>query len=234
MPEKDAGVWKNGAVQAGIRTLYLIFGLSFCLTFTGCGVRDSALVIPIGESGETDIPDVRAAADAERSGGQETAQEELPGVSPEAEGRNPKETSEEQVYVYVCGAVREPGVVKLPRGSRAEDALLAAGGFAEDAQKDYVNLAAGVEDGEKLYFPSEEEYAGLMQAELTAQEALVNINTADLTLLMTLPGIGESRARDIIAYREKNGAFESGEDLKKVSGIKDSVYAKLCDRITVR
>lgn len=63
---------------------------------------------------------------------------------------------------------------------------------------------------------------------------LVNINTADTALLITLPGIGESRARDIIAYREENGGFAKCEDIMRVSGIKTSVYEKICDRITVK
>lgn len=152
----------------------------------------------------------------------------------DASGTGPgsrEETAE--IRVYVCGAVEEPGVVTLPEGSRAEDALLAAGGFAETAWRDYVNLAEWVSDGQKLYFPTLEEADSLV-AEQTPGSSLVNINTADMAALCTLPGIGESRARDIISYREANGAFESCEDIMKVSGIKNSVYSKISDRITVK
>jgi len=156
------------------------------------------------------------------------------------------------VRVYVCGAVMCPGVVDIPEGSRAEDALLAAGGFSPDAGREALNLADWVTDGQMLYFPTEKEAAEWKNQGYTAQSGspaggsqgtgttqnpasgLVNINTADKALLCTLPGIGESRAADIIAYREKNGSFETCGDVMKVSGIKTSVYEKIRDKITVR
>lgn len=154
-----------------------------------------------------------------------------------------EETSEmedpEWIRIYVCGAVRCPGVVEVSAGSRVEDALAAAGGFAENANRYYVNLADWVTDGQMLYFPTEEELqGGVLQTpwESSSGESatgLVNINTADAALLCTLPGIGESRAAEIIAYREKNGPFESCEDIMSVSGIKTGLYEKICDRITV-
>lgn len=137
------------------------------------------------------------------------------------------------IYVYVCGAVNSPGVVVLQEGSRAEAALEAAGGFRQDAGRDYVNLAARVSDGEKLYFPTVEEIAGLSaeRSEESGGDGLVNINTADEAALCTLSGIGESRARDIVRYREENGPFENCEDIMKVPGIKSSVYSKIKDKI---
>lgn len=169
----------------------------------GCGVRDAAIEIPVKE-GKADMP-----------------------VEDFTEAAEPK-----MISVYVCGAVVSPGVVELPEESRAADALQAAGGFAEDAETSYVNLAAKVTDGEKLYFPSvtEESY-------LTAQEKgaeLVNINTAGVDVLCTLSGIGEARAGDIIAYREENGPFKTKEDIMKVPGIKENAYRKICDNITVK
>lgn len=142
--------------------------------------------------------------------------------------------NETLILVYVCGAVMCPGVVAVPRGSRAEDALAAAGGFSEDAGRCAVNLADWVVDGQMLYFPTQEEAREMEEAESRAGSGLVNINTADASRLCTLPGIGEGRARDIIAYREANGSFENCEDIMKVSGIKTSVYEKICDMITVR
>ena len=174
------------------------------------------------------------------------------------------------IRVYVCGAVAKPGVVSVPKGSRVEDALAEAGGFAPEAMRQALNLADWVMDGQMLYFPAEgEEWDGMTSGNLsgygggftTGQEAgmsggknanagwdtggnqagggnqeseRVNINTADAAELMTLPGIGESRARDIIAYREKNGSFTSCEDIMKVSGIKTSVYEKINDKIRVK
>ncbi len=135
---------------------------------------------------------------------------------------------EERIRVYVCGAVANPGVVEVAQGSRAEDALLAAGGFAEDAGREAVNLADWITDGQMLYFPTKEE---ARQAGTKTAQGLVNINTADAAQLCTLPGIGESRAADIIAYRERNGGFDSCEDIMKVPGIKTSVYEKIRDKI---
>ncbi len=186
-------------------------GFFLCIILNGCGIADEAIVIPIGETVETGV-----------------SKEVLSETSAEE-----KEEIQSLIYVYVCGAVVCPGVVKIPDGSRAEDALLEAGGFTEDAQTDYVNLAAKVSDGEKLYFPSVEEAEKLEASEEAKRQGLVNINTATVEQLMTLPGIGESRARDIIAYREEYGAFQRKEDLQKVSGIKENMYQKLCDLIVV-
>lgn len=137
------------------------------------------------------------------------------------------------IAVYVCGQVVCPGVVYLDAGARAVDAVEAAGGFAEEADTEYVNLAAHVSDGEKLYIPDLQEGLMLREREEELLAGLVNINTADKELLMTLPGIGESKALDIIAYREKQGVFERAEDLMKVSGIKESLFLKVKERIVV-
>lgn len=144
-----------------------------------------------------------------------------------ASGDLPEAPEKGFIRVYVCGAVASPGVVEVPQGSRVEDALLAAGGFTEAAGREAVNLADWIRDGQMLYFPTEEE----QQAQRESGDGLVNINTADAAQLCTLPGIGESRAADIIAYREKNGGFASCEDIMKVPGIKTSVYEKIRDKI---
>lgn len=177
----------------------------------GCGTQTDGLVF-VGEnaagiSGEEDPPQAHG-----ESAPPEPAAEEI-----------------SLIYVYVCGAVNNPGVVALPEGSRAEAALEAAGGFRRDAGTDCVNLAARVSDGEKLYFPTEEEGAEL--SEESGGDGLIDINRADAAALCTLPGIGESKAGDILRYREENGPFGRIEDIMKVPGIKESVYGKIRDRI---
>ena len=189
------------------KIIITVSSLMILAALCGCGASGGRQVIEIGRDGLENIQDSRAM----ESG---------------------TVTAESEIRVYVCGAVEAPGVVSLPEGSRAEDALLAAGGFAETARRDYVNLAERVSDGQKLYFPTLEEDVSPVEQETAA--GLVNINTADLTVLCTLPGIGESRAKDIIAYREKNGAFVSCEDIMKVPGIKTSVYSKIIDKITIK
>lgn len=189
--------------------------MMLCGMLTGCGVRDAALTIPIGESEARTVKGVGTVAESQ--------------MSAETE-----DTERITICVYVCGAVENPGVVELPEGSRVDDALKARGGFTEEAQTDYVNLAAKVSDGEKLYFPSVEEAEALTQTKRAERDGMVNINTADLAKLMTLPGIGESKAQDIISYREAHGAFQNKEDIKKISGIKENVYSKICDKIEIQ
>ncbi len=135
--------------------------------------------------------------------------------------------------VYICGEVKCPGVVYLEEGARVVDAVEAAGGLTEAADREYVNLAAYVSDGEKLYIPDVAEGQELIRQEELRASGYVNINTADAALLMTLPGIGESRAQDIIAYRNEHGDFTSIEELMKISGIKENLFAKIKDKIIV-
>lgn len=136
------------------------------------------------------------------------------------------------IYVHVCGAVNRPGVVALEEGSRVEAALSAAGGFREDAMISAVNLAAKLADGDQIYFPTEEEAA--QEQDTEKLRGLIDLNLATVEELCTLPGIGEARAQDIITYRESNGGFRCSEDIMKVSGIKESVYNKIKDKICVR
>ena len=124
-------------------------------------------------------------------------------------------------YVYVCGAVNCPGVYTLPEGSRVFEAITLAGGLCEDAGVASVNQAEPVTDGQMLYIPTQEE----------AEDSRVNINTASLAELMTLPGVGESKAKAIIAYREEKGAFSAIDEIKNVEGIKDGVYNRIKEQI---
>ena len=188
-----------------------LIGMFFSLVMfmTGCQRKDEAIVlIPSGED-VAEFPSLEAVEQAaEPAGSSVTVQE-------------PAKAEPQMIYVYVCGAVRDPGVVEVPEGSRAEEALRLVGGMTAEADPFYVNLAETVTDGQKLYFP-------------TLEEGLVNINTAPAEELCALPGIGASRAADIVRYREQNGAFQTKEDIMKVPGIKQNAYDKLCDKITVQ
>lgn len=154
------------------------------------------------------------------------------------------------IYVYVCGAVVSPGVIRLPADARVCDAIEAAGGLTEDADGIHTNLAGALTDGQQITVPTVSEAAEMdfpqpaaggtagaagtgPQAGNTAESSLVNINTADAATLQTLSGIGAARAADIIAYREENGGFSCIEDITKVSGIGDRMFQKIKDRITV-
>ena len=145
------------------------------------------------------------------------------------------------VTVHVAGAVASPGVVSLAEGSRVEDAVDAAGGFAEGAASDAVNLARVLQDGEQVVIPTEDEVEGgtALQSSAGASSAasdtqtVVNINTAGLEELDTLPGVGEATAQAIIDERESAGPFESVEDIQRVSGIGEKKFEKLKDLICV-
>ena len=138
-----------------------------------------------------------------------------------------------EIFVHVCGEVLNPGVYKLPEGSRIVDAVKAAGGLSAEASEESVNLAEVVTDGMQVVIPNriEAEAAAKQMAESAA--GLVNLNTATKAQLMELPGIGESKAEDIIHYRETVGGFRTIEEIMQVPGIKDAGFRKIKDRIAV-
>ncbi len=158
----------------------------------------------------------------------------------------PTVTPKVNIFVHICGEVDSPGVLCLEKGSRLIKAVEDAGGFTVFADTEYLNLARVLTDGERIYVPSVMETELLTTEERMAGKGLssgedkkddenevVNINSADADKLTSLPGIGESKARDIIAYRTKVGEFEKKEDIKNVSGIGESLYARIADLITV-
>lgn len=149
-----------------------------------------------------------------------------------------KETQPQLLVVDISGAVAYPGVYYLREGSRICDAVEMAGGLLKDADRDSLNQAALLQDGSKIviYTMQEAETAGSSEAVSgmsETQSAKVNINTADVAQLCTLSGVGESRAKDIIAYREQNGLFETIEDIMNVSGIKEATFNKIKEEISV-
>lgn len=139
------------------------------------------------------------------------------------------------IYVYVCGAVMTPGVYELQEGARAYEAVEAAGGFSEDACEGEVNLAEELSDGQQVKIPTFAEVYAAQQQMLsgTDSDGRINLNTASKEQLMTLPGIGESKADAIISYRSKNGGFTSAEDVMNISGIKEGLYAQIREMICV-
>ena len=140
---------------------------------------------------------------------------------------------DESIVVYVTGAVLHPGVYEVGGNMRVSDAIEAAGGFKNNAAADYLNLAAQLSDGEKITVPTKKEAKALNKDDDSDESHLVNINTAAKEELMTLPGIGESKADAIIAYRQENGGYRNIEELMQISGIKEGVYSKISEYITV-
>lgn len=143
-----------------------------------------------------------------------------------AEGIQAAETP--TLFIHVCGAVEMPGVYELPIGSRIYDAVLAAGDFDAEADREAVNLVQELTDGEQIRIP----FIG--EGSDAGRNGLIDINTAGEEELCQIPGIGESRAGAIIAYREEFGRFESVEELMKVPGIKEGIYARVSTYIECR
>lgn len=148
-------------------------------------------------------------------------------------------TEKSTVVVDIKGQVVSPGVYILPVESRIIDAIALAGGLLSNADERVLNLASKLTDEMVIYVPEVGEVAPVIesisrQAEETSQgQSLVNINTADETQLMTLVGIGPSKAKAILAYRNKHGPFNTIEDLKSVTGIGDRTFENLKDFISV-
>lgn len=189
-----------------------------------------------------------------------------------------KERADSEIVVYICGYVNNPDVYTISIGARVADVINLAGGFTEEADINYINLAYELQDGMKIYVPSLEETGWKGNAEPEKQEnkvgaidynsldpnqyysdgllgnqqkneteasnissnsdsksnsKLVNLNTASKEELMTLPGVGESKANAIISYREMNGNFKSIEGIMNITGIKEGLFNKIKDYITV-
>lgn len=150
--------------------------------------------------------------------------------------------TEASCCVYICGAVETPGVYTLPEGSRVCDAFAIAGGLKQNAAEDYWNQARVLADGEMIYVPTLEEaeerkqsgdVSSMIESVDDSTNGKVNINTASKQQLMTIPGVGEAKAQAIISYREANGSFSSIDEVKKVEGIKDGVFAKMKEYIVI-
>ena len=128
----------------------------------------------------------------------------------------------DQLVVHVAGAVRDPGVYRLPEGSRVTDALERAGGATAAALPDGVNLAAVVADGQQVVIPARAEAAAAGSAEAAlpgAAPAPIGLGMATVEQLDTIEGIGPVTAADIIEFRDEQGGLSSVEDLDQISGI---------------
>jgi competence protein ComEA len=144
--------------------------------------------------------------------------------------------------VYVSGAVARPDVYELSPDSIVKDAIEAAGGPTGEADLNRINLARRVHDEEQIYVPQKGEESppvspssgSSLPSSSSQGDGQVNINTATVEELDTLPGVGPSIAQRIIDYRTTNGPFQSIEDIKNVSGIGDATFEKLKDKITVQ
>jgi competence protein ComEA len=151
------------------------------------------------------------------------------------------------IVVFVSGAVNKPGLYSLPLESRLNDAIMAAGGFTSLANKEAVNLAAHIGDGQKIYVPivgeivptetisaqAPDQNSRAISIPTPTIDHLININTAAKEELDLLPGIGAQKAEEIIAYRTQHGPFSKIEDLQNVAGIGPTIFDRIKTLITV-
>lgn len=167
------------------------------------------------------------------------------------ENAGDKNEKDNLIIVHITGAVKKTGIVKLIQGARIYDAIEMAEGSLEEADLSKVNLAYILEDAQKIYIPfkgeinensEEQEYiisdfgntSGIIRNTNKGESEKVNINTANQTELETLPGIGTATAEKIIDYRNKNGKFNSIEDIQNVKGIGQSKYENIKENICIK
>lgn len=163
----------------------------------------------------------------------ETAGDGTPAKEQESKKQNITET---HIYIHICGAVKKPGVYTFDKEPRVIEVVEKAGGFTGKADQTSINLAEIVSDGTKLEIVTKgkkENQSNLKKAASGSSDGKVNINTAAKEELMTINGIGESKASQIISYRETNGGFQKIEDIMNISGIKEGIFSKIKDMITV-
>ena len=152
-------------------------------------------------------------------------------------------SGEEKIFVHVIGAINNSGIIEAPKDSRLYEIVELAGGLKEEADETLINLASIITDGEKIIIPYKEnnlEDKGnkkineLYNSTLEKSNGKININTASIEELKTLTGIGQSTAEKIINYRNEVSKFEKIEDIKNVSGIGDSKFNSIKDKIVVK
>ena len=248
----------------GIAVLVLIgFGVIH-LSSTGSAVpleeHTQAVEEPVSASGDAESdaaggpsPTGSPADPATDAGGEAAAdgQDAHPGTSGASEGTGAVSEQPSELVVHVSGAVGEPGVVRLPPGSRVDDAVLAAGGATGEAELAGVNLARAVVDGEQIHVPvpGEETQVPAAPQPPGGSDAVdgadgssggsdgargpIDLNVAGASELEELSGVGPAIAQRIIDHREKNGPFRSVDDLLEVSGIGPATLEKIRDQTTV-
>jgi competence protein ComEA len=134
--------------------------------------------------------------------------------------------------VHVAGAVRSPGVYRLPAGSRVTDAIDRAGGPSSDADQNAINLAARIADGQQVVVPARVSASGAATTAGTADpDAPISLGTATVEQLDTIEGIGPVTAEQIVEFRDQNGGVSSVDDLDQISGIGPATMEALRSRL---
>lgn len=169
-----------------------------------------------------------------RSGGEDAAASLSEGLAFEAEGGGEAaggsfEAREGDLVVHVAGAVSEPGVYRMPAGSRVTDAIERAGGTSRDALPGAINLAAPLADGQQIQVPAKASAGGSLPGETA--DGPIALGTATVEELDTIEGIGPVTAEAILEFRDQNGGVSSVDDLDEVSGIGPATMEALRGRL---
>ena len=148
---------------------------------------------------------------------------------------NTVEIKQQQITIHIDGQVNKPGLYNLPADIRINDAVKMADGLTEIANSQLVNLASLLQDGQKIYIPAIDESipedSSINRSSVVLK--LININSADLDGLVSLPGIGTTKAQAIIDYRNEHGPFIDKKDIILVPGIGETILDSIFDLITL-
>ncbi len=241
--EADDEPWESGPVRwevsgraATAVAVVLVLAVAVLGVLLWRGGPGDVVVLPDTAGLTTGAPGASAPAGAAPGTSSE-------GATPGGEaGEGTQAPGTPTLLVHVVGEVREPGVVRLPPGSRVGDAIEAAGGAKRTADLAALNLAAPVTDGEQVRVPKPGEVAltnpqssGGDPAGSTggAGGGALDLNTADAATLETLPGVGPVLAERIVSHRDQHGPFASVDALQDVSGIGPATFDRLRDLVRV-
>lgn len=222
MIRQRPGIVPHSRIRIGL-------GAAVVLLLVGLGVAILASAFASSGAART-VPATRGPATVGPESGPESGPDTRSGIGADARAA-PK--AGVTIFVHILGAVARPGLYELHDGDRAVDAVAAAGGFAETADRHFLNLARFVSDGEQIWVPAVGEATLAPSATAGAGAGKVNLNTADATALEMLPRVGPTMAKRIIAWREEHGRFGSVDELLSVPGIGDKTFADLKDLVTV-
>ena len=239
-------------------------GMILCIFMAGCGSQNEVYLETEASQNTGSVQETEGLESGERldapevSGGERVDDGTL--ASETTEAAEKAERAPGICYVYVCGEVEEPGVYMLESGDRIYEAVEMAGGMTADAGTCAVNLAESVYDGLMVYIPDREEAAGMAGSGASAggsvasaggsgakagegtsggtasspEDGRLNLNTASLAELMTLSGIGQTKAQAVLNYRDVHGGFSSVEEIMNVDGIKEGLYNRIRDQIKLK
>lgn len=153
----------------------------------------------------------------------------------EDENKEEVKVEDNKIVVEIKGEIMNPNIYWLKVDSIIEDLLSEAGGLKAEADMSKINRAEKLKNHQSIIIPNKNVVKEVAATGQTDEEvsSIININTASEAELDTLPGIGPSRAKDIISYREEKGGFNSIEDIKNIKGIGEASFEKLKEKISV-